>query len=75
MESMLVVQQKQDEYIKQLAFKVDMLTTHNKMLEAQIFEQASSSSTPPGKLPSEPKPSPIEHCNAMILRGANNLRP
>jgi len=33
---MLIVQQKQDEYIKQLAFKIDVLTTHNKMWEAQI---------------------------------------
>ena len=32
MESMLMAQQKQDEYIKQLASKVDVLTTHNKML-------------------------------------------
>jgi len=37
MESMLVTQQKQDEYIKQLTSKVDVLTTHNKMLEAQII--------------------------------------
>jgi len=36
MESMLMTQQKQDEYTKQLAFKVDVLITHNKMLEAQI---------------------------------------
>ena len=34
MESMLMAQQKQDEYIKQLAVKVDVLTTHNRMLEA-----------------------------------------
>jgi len=36
MESMLLAQQKQDEYIKELASKVDVLSTHNKMLEAQI---------------------------------------
>ena len=29
---------KQDEYIKQLASKVDVLTTYNKMLEAQIAQ-------------------------------------
>ena len=40
MESMLLVQQKQDEYIKQLASKADVLSTHNKMLEAQIAQQA-----------------------------------
>ena len=38
MESMLLAQQKQDEYIKQLASKVDVLSTHNKMLEAQIVQ-------------------------------------
>ena len=36
MESMLFAQQKQDEYIKQLASKVDVLTTHNKMLETKL---------------------------------------
>jgi len=36
MESMLMAQQKQDKYIKQLASKVNVLTTHNRMLEAQI---------------------------------------
>ena len=34
MENMLMAQQKQDEYIKQLATKVDVLITHNKILEA-----------------------------------------
>ena len=29
-----MAEQKQDEYIKQLASKVDVVTTHNKMLEA-----------------------------------------
>ena len=33
MESMILAQQKQDEYIKKLASMVDVLTTHNKMLE------------------------------------------
>jgi len=36
MESMLMAQQKQDEYIKQLASKVDVLTNHNKMLEPKL---------------------------------------
>jgi len=55
-ESMLLVQQKQDGYIEQLASKVDVLTTHNKILEAQIIDQASSLSTPSGRLSSKPKP-------------------
>ena len=35
-ESVLLAQQNHDEYIKQLASTVDLLTTHNKMLESQI---------------------------------------
>jgi len=34
MESTLMAQQKQDEYINQLTSKLNALTTHNKMLEA-----------------------------------------
>jgi len=73
MESMLLVQQKQDEYTKQLASKVDMLSTHNKMLEAQITQQASSSSTSPWRLPGKPKPNPREQRSALILRGGKQL--
>jgi len=43
------------------------------MLEAQIAQQASSSSTPLGKLPSKPKPNPWEQYNVMILRGGKQL--
>ena len=69
-----MVRQKKDEYIKQLTSKIDVLTTHNKMLEAQIAQQASSSSTPPSRLPSKREPNPREQWNAMILRVENNLR-
>jgi len=57
---MLLVQEKQDEYIKQLAFKVDVLTTHNKMLEAQITQQASSSSVTQGRFPNKLELNPRE---------------
>ena len=73
MKSMLLAHQKQDEYIKQLASKVDVLTTHNKMLEAQIAQLAMSSSIPQGRFPSMLKPNPREQCNAMILRGGKQL--
>ena len=66
MESMLLARQKQDEYIKQLASKVDMLTTHNKILESHIAQQASSSSPPLARLPSKPKRNPREHCNLLL---------
>ena len=36
LESVLLAQQEQDEYIKQLASRIDLVTTHNKMLESQI---------------------------------------
>jgi len=38
MESMHLVQQKQDEYINQLASNIDVLSTHNMILEAQISQ-------------------------------------
>jgi len=60
LESVLLAQQKQDEYIKQLASKVNLLTSHNKMLETQIAHQAGSFSTPPGRLPSRPEQNPRE---------------
>jgi len=68
MESMLMAQQKQDEYIKQLASKVDVLTTYNKILEAQIGQQASFSSTPSNILLSKPESNPCEHCNCVTLK-------
>jgi len=74
MKSMLLTQQKQDEYIKPLDFKVNMLSTHNEMLEAQITQQASSSSTPPGRLPCKPEPNPRDQCNAMVFQGDKQLK-
>jgi len=43
------------------------------MLEAHITQQASSSSTPPRRLPNKPEPNLREYCNAMILRGGKRL--
>jgi len=60
MENMFLAQQKQDEYLKQLASKIDVLTTHNKILDAQIAQQATSSSTPFGRLPSKPESNACE---------------
>ena len=74
LESVLLAQQKQNEYIKQLASKVDLLTTHNKMLETQVAQQASSSSTPPGRLPSKPEQDPREQCNAIVLRSGTKIK-
>jgi len=65
---MLVAQQKQGEYIKQLASKVNVLTTHNKTLEAQIAQQASFSSSPLDRLLGKPESNPHEHCNCVTLK-------
>ena len=68
MENILLAQQKQDDYIKQSASKVDVLTTQNKMLEAQIAQQLTSSSTPPGRLPSKPESNPHKQHNYVTLK-------
>ncbi|KAJ9180939.1 hypothetical protein P3X46_009123 [Hevea brasiliensis] len=67
-ETLLVSHQSQQEMISQLASKVDQMATHNKMLENQIAQQASSSNSKAfGKLPSQPE-NPREQCNAVTLR-------
>ena len=67
-ENLLMAQQKQDEYIKQLATKVDVFTTHNKMLETQFAQKAAFSSMPPDRLPNKPKFNPCEHCNCVTMK-------
>jgi len=43
------------------------------MLEAQIAQQASSSTTLLERLPSKPEPNPTDQCNAMILSEGKQL--
>ncbi|KAJ9177189.1 hypothetical protein P3X46_012429 [Hevea brasiliensis] len=67
-ETLLVSHQSQQDMISQLASKVDQMATHNKMLENQIAQQASSSNSKAfGKLPSQPE-NPREQCNAVTLK-------
>jgi len=73
MENMLLAQQKQDEYIKQLASKVDVLMTHNRMLEAQIAQKASCSSTSSNRLSSKPKPKLREHYSCVTIKDEEDL--
>ena len=63
-----MAQQKQNEYIKQLASKVNELTTHNRMLEAQIAQKVAFSSTSPDRLPRKPEPNPREHYNCVTRK-------
>ncbi len=53
---------------------MDQLATHNKMLENQIAQQATSSSKAAGKLPSQPEMNPNEHCKAVTLRSGRILK-
>ena len=50
-----------------------MLITHNKMLETQIAQQANSSTTPPGRLPSKLEQNPREQHNAIVLRSGTQI--
>ena len=51
-----------------------MLTTHNRMLEAQIAQKVSFSSMPPNRSPSKPELNPRGQCNVMLLRGGKQLK-
>jgi len=50
-----------------------VLTTHNRMLEAQIAQKAAFLSTPPDKLPSKPEPNPREHCSCVTMKEKEDL--
>jgi len=45
-----------------------VLTTHNKILVAQIAQKASFSSAPSDRLPSKPEHNPHEQCNCVNLK-------
>ncbi|CAJ2627735.1 unnamed protein product [Trifolium pratense] len=65
-----------NEQIKQLTSRLDVLTTHNKMLEtqiAQVAQQQASTSAPAGIFPGQPEPNPRGHVNAIILRSGKQL--
>ncbi|XP_057989161.1 uncharacterized protein LOC110632970 [Hevea brasiliensis] len=59
--------------IQQLTSRIDQLTSHNRMLENQIAQQASSFSKAQGKLPSQPENS-REHYKVVILRSGDIVR-
>ena len=59
--------------IQQLTSKVESLVTHNKILETQIAQQASSSSRPKGMFPGKPATSPHEQYKAITLRNGKQM--
>ncbi|XP_031097097.1 uncharacterized protein LOC116001355 [Ipomoea triloba] len=72
-EMMFKSQMQSEEKIRQVSDKLDQLSAHHKMLENQIANQASTSSTKvTGKLPACPE-NPREHMNAIITRSGKQL--
>ncbi|XP_031095131.1 uncharacterized protein LOC115999421 [Ipomoea triloba] len=73
MQMMLKSQLQSEERYKQISERLDQLSAHNKMLERQIANQASTSSTKvTGKLPACPE-NPREHVNAIVTRSGKKL--
>ena len=50
-----------------------MLSSLNKMLKSQILQQASSSSTPLGRLANKPEPNHKGNYNCIVLRSGKQL--
>ncbi|KAJ9181943.1 hypothetical protein P3X46_005986 [Hevea brasiliensis] len=68
LQQILANQTKHDEEMREMKARLEQMQTHNRMLENQIAQQASSSSTKSfGKLPSQPE-NPREQCQAITLR-------
>ncbi|RDX77639.1 hypothetical protein CR513_42203, partial [Mucuna pruriens] len=59
--------------IKELATRMDNMEVHNKMLETLIAQLISTSIKALGKFPSQPKTTPIKHCNMVTLRSEKQL--
>ena len=68
------INKQNEEQFKQLHSKIEQLATHNRILETQIAQQASSSNTKPlGKLPSQPEYVQKESCQAITLRSGKEV--
>lgn len=70
----ITINKQNEEQLKQLASKLEQIATHNRILETQIAQQASSSNTKPlGKLPSQPEYVQQETCQAITLRSGKEV--
>ena len=69
MNQQIAINKHNEEQFKQINSKLEQITTHNRILETQISQQASSSNAKPlGKLPSQPEYVQQESCQAITLR-------
>jgi hypothetical protein len=65
-----------NESIKQLVNIVDLMATHNKMLETQISQvaqQLAATATPAETFPGQSQPNPKGHVNAITLQSGTEL--
>lgn len=65
-----------NEMMKQMSSKLNVMATHNKMLETQISQvaqQQEETATPAGAFPGKPQPNPKGHANAITLRNGTEL--
>ena len=68
------INKQNEEQFKQLNSRLDQFATHNRILETQIAQQASTSNTKPlGKLPSQPEYVQKEFCQAITLRNGKKV--
>ena len=70
----IAINKQNEEQFKQLNFKLEQIDTHNRILETQIAQQASSSNTKPlEKLPSQPEYAQKKTCQAITLRSGREV--
>lgn len=65
-----------NELVKQLANKVEAMSTHNKMLKTQIsqvVQQQAASASLAGTFPRQSQPNPKGHANTIILRSGTKI--
>ena len=70
----IAINKQNEEQFKQISSKLKQIVTHNRILETQICQQASSSNAKPlGKLPSQPEYAEKETCQAITLRSGKEV--
>ena len=70
----IAINKQNEEQFKQINSKLEQIATHNRILETQIAQQASSSNNKPlGKLPSQPEYIQKESCQAITLRSGKEV--
>ena len=70
----MTINKQSEEQFKQINSKLEQLTTHNRILETQITQQASTSNSKTmEKLPSQPEFALKETCQVITLRSGKEV--